>query len=259
MKYGDMTDKEKLEWLIGRTDELIKRQVDSSEPDFCMWRDRTVRFLAQHFGEGSRELEVFKRFNFATCRYSTRRRYPEQASSVEEKNACVGDLKRAKAILKGYLDEMGEDVVGARRGLHNVDMRKVFVVHGHDEALKLSVARLMKKIGIESIILSEQPNCGSTLIEKIEKNSDVGAAICLFTSDDECKDGTKRARQNVALETGYFWGKLGRDKMVILADKGVELPSDMQGVVYTDTVNWQFSLCKELKQMGYNVDLNCLV
>ena len=33
----------------------------------------------------------------------------------------------------------------------------------------------------------------------------------------------------------------------------------MQGVVYADTVNWQFSVCKELKQMGYNVDLNCLV
>ena len=80
-----------------------------------------------------------------------------------------------------------------------------------------------------------------------------------FRDEDECKDGAKRARQNVVLETGYFWGKLGRDRMVILADKGVELPSDMQGVVYTDTVNWQFSLCKELKQMGYNVDLNCLV
>ena len=112
MKYGGMTDKEKLEWLVGRTDELIKRQVDSAEPDFCMWRDRTVRFLAQHFGEDSRELEVFKRFNFATYRYSTRRRYPEQVSPTDEKNACVGDLKRAKAILVGYLDEMGECGVG---------------------------------------------------------------------------------------------------------------------------------------------------
>ena len=30
----------------------------------------------------------------------------------------------------------------------------------------------------------------------------------------------------------------------------------IQGVVYTDTVNWQFSVCNELKQMGYNADLN---
>ena len=47
--------------------------------------------------------------------------------------------------------------------------------------------------------------------------------------------------------------------MVILADKGVELPSDMQGVVYTDTVNWRFSVCRELRQMGYDIDLNRIV
>lgn len=258
MKYGDMTNKEKLEWLIGRADELINRQVDSSEPDFCMWRDRTVRFLAQHFGESSRELEAFKRFNFATYRYSTRKRYPEHDSPADEMNACVGDLKRARAVLVGYLDEIDDKLVSRQKVLLQMDKSKVFIVHGHNAELKLEVARLMEKIGVTPIILSEQPNCGSTIIEKIEKNSDVGAAICLFTADDECKDGAKRARQNVVLETGYFWGKLGRDKMVILADKGVELPSDMQGVVYTDTVNWQFSVCKELKQMGYDIDLNCL-
>jgi hypothetical protein len=32
----------------------------------------------------------------------------------------------------------------------------------------------------------------------------------------------------------------------------------MQGVDYTDTANWHFPVCKGLKQMGYNVDLNCL-
>lgn len=248
-----MTDKEKLGSLIAKAEGLINRYVDASDPDFCSWKDQTERFLAKHFGKDSMELKKFNEFDFSLCCFSTR------TPKFKWNDACVEDLKRAKAILKGYLDEMDENVVVVRRELHNVNMRKVFVVHGHDEALKLSVARLMDKVGIEPIILSEQPNCGSTIIEKIEKNSDVGAAICLFTADDECKDGIKRARQNVVLETGYFWGKLGRDKIVILADKGVELPSDMQGVVYTDTTNWQFYVCKELKQMGYDVDLNCLM
>ena len=172
-------------------------------------------------------------------------------------DACVGDLRRVKAILLGYFEEMNEGSTSDKK--HSpVDKRSVFVVHGHDAALKLDVARLMEKVGIRAVILSEQPNCGSTIIEKIEKNSKVGAAICLFTADDECKDGAKRARQNVVLETGYFWGKLGRDRVVILAEKGVELPSDMQGVVYADTANWQFSVCMELRQMGYDVDLNRL-
>lgn len=248
-----MTDKRKLENLIERAKELVERYVDASDPDFCAWKDQAERFLARHFGKDSMELKKFKEFDFSLCCFSTRT--PKSMWN----DACVKDLNRVKAILKGYLDEMDEEAVVAQERMPNVNTRKVFIVHGHDAALKLSVARLMEKVGIEPIILSEQPNCGSTIIEKIEKNSDVGAAICLFTADDECKDGTKRARQNVVLETGYFWGRLGRDKMVILADKGVELPSDMQGVVYTDTANWQFSVCKELKQMGYDIDLNYLM
>ena len=68
-----------------------------------------------------------------------------------------------------------------------------------------------------------------------------------------------RARQNVVFEAGYFMGKLGRDRVVIIAEKGIEIPSDLQGVVYTDRNNWQFDVCKELIAMGYKIDLNKLM
>jgi len=141
---------------------------------------------------------------------------------------------------------------------------KIFIVHGHDEALKQSVARLIEKQNIEAIILSEKANKGKTIIEKLEENSDVGCAICLFTPDDIGKANKEtnyklRARQNVVLETGYFMGKLGREFIVYLAKEGLELPSDLQGVVYTNRNNWKIDLLKELKEMGYNIDLNKLV
>ena len=142
-------------------------------------------------------------------------------------------------------------------------MDKIFIVHGHDGELKESVARIIEKQKIEALILSEQANKGRTVIEKFENYSDVGGAICLFTADDlgrakeESKDNT-RARQNVVLETGYFMGKLGRDHVVILADDGIEMPSDLSGVVYTNTGNWKIDLLKELKDMGYTVDFNKL-
>ena len=72
-------------------------------------------------------------------------------------------------------------------------------------------------------------------------------------SDNEDK---KRARQNVVFEAGYFIGKLGRSNVILIADKGVEIPSDLQGVVYTETNNWQFSVLRELKAMGYCIDYN---
>ena len=53
-------------------------------------------------------------------------------------------------------------------------------------------------------------------------------------------------------------GKLGRDRVVILADSEVEIPSDLLGVVYTNTNSWKFELLQELNSMGYNIDFNKL-
>lgn len=41
-----------------------------------------------------------------------------------------------------------------------------------------------------------------------------------------------RARQNVVFEFGYFVGLLGRDRVCCLYNGDVELPSDMDGIVY---------------------------
>ena len=62
--------------------------------------------------------------------------------------------------------------------------RKVFVVHGHAEKPKQAVGDFLRSVGLEPIILHEQPNQGRTIIEKFEKHSDVGFAVVLLTPDD---------------------------------------------------------------------------
>lgn len=148
--------------------------------------------------------------------------------------------------------------------MKKINTEKVFIVHGHNGEIKEAVARLIEKQGIQAIILHEQANKGDTIIEKFERNSDVGCAICLFTADDlgraeKESEEKHRARQNVVFETGYFIGKIGRDRVVLIADPDVEIPSDLKGVVYVDSDNWRFSVLKELRAIGYNVDYNKLV
>jgi Predicted nucleotide-binding protein containing TIR-like domain len=60
----------------------------------------------------------------------------------------------------------------------------VFIVHGHDNATKEAVARMLQTLSLKPVILSEQPNAGRTIIERFEHNSDVGFAIVLMTADD---------------------------------------------------------------------------
>lgn len=146
----------------------------------------------------------------------------------------------------------------------NKNKADVFIVHGHNEEVKHNVARLLEKLKLRPIILNEQSNEGLTIIEKFEKYSNVEFAIILLTFDDYGKaksseTNSKRARQNVILELGYFIAKLGRKNVLPLYENDVELPSDISGVLYTkidDSENWKFRLVKELKTAGFSVDAN---
>jgi|SRR5208283_205531 len=141
--------------------------------------------------------------------------------------------------------------------------RKVFVVHGHDEGARETVARFLEQLGFEPIILHEQANQGRTIIEKVEAHGDVGFAIVLLTPDDEgCQKGgtpQPRARQNVLLELGYFIGRLGRKHVCALKRGDVEIPSDFGGVVYEtydSSGGWKQALGRELQAIGYEISWN---
>lgn len=141
---------------------------------------------------------------------------------------------------------------------------KIFIVHGHDGELKQEVARIISDLGLKPIILHEQPNGGKTIIEKFERDSDVGFAVILFSPDDvggpNGGEMKSRARQNVVLELGYFIGKLGRDRVCVVSRGTIEKPSDIHGVVWIDyNSNWKVDLGKELKHANYKVDFNLLI
>ena len=148
---------------------------------------------------------------------------------------------------------------------------QIFVVHGHDEGMKEAVARTLKNIGLEPIILHEQANRGKTIIEKFETCSEnVSFAVVLLSPDDkgykadqEPESASYRARQNVILELGYFLGKLGRENVCALlkTEENFEFPSDIFGSLYTpydSNSGWKLALAKELKVAGYDIDFGKL-
>ena len=256
-----MTDYEKLKGIIDEIDVLVRNCTTASEPDFKAWKTTAARFLIKVYGEDSFEYKNFKSTSFSPGVWVM----DEAQDHENEMRTCRNGLWSCKAVFTTYLEEMAEEEEPAAQPqpAQPGNMTKIFIVHGHDGALQQSVARVIEKQGIEAVILSEQANQGRTIIEKFEANSDVGGAICLFTADDvgKAKDAASespRARQNVVLETGYFMGKLGRDHVVILADSEIEIPSDLSGMVYTNTSDWKVGLLKDLKAMGYKVDFNKL-
>ena len=134
---------------------------------------------------------------------------------------------------------------------------KVFVVHGRDTNMLLSVKCLLYELKLEPFVLMDRENQGQTVIEKFEKESaGVGYAIVLMTADDvgafkddykASREVKRRARQNVVLEFGYFIGKLGRKNVCLVCEDNVELPSDISGIVYTPSNDdWRMKVIQEL-------------
>lgn len=162
-----------------------------------------------------------------------------------------------------YLHSFAGTVKNAK---HNqIFDRKAFIVHGHDEATKWRTARVLEKLGFEAIILHEQASSGRTIIEKLEDFTDVGFGIVLYTPDDVGEavanraDLKPRARQNVVFEHGLLIGKLTRERVFpLVTDHNVELPGDISGMVYLSDNGWEFQLAKEIKALGYEIDLNKL-
>lgn len=175
-------------------------------------------------------------------------------------------------ITKEVLTNAGEFIASSQRekieaSIKNTtipDNTSVFIVHGRDDLAKTEVARFIEKLGLKAIILHEQDNGGKTIIEKIEEYTNVGYGIVLYTPCDvgslENDENLKpRARQNVVFEHGYLIGKLGRNKVSALVKAEVEIPGDLNGLVYTEldkAGGWKLSIAKELTREGYSIDLN---
>ena len=141
-------------------------------------------------------------------------------------------------IESGKFQERKQHLQKTEGSMGPISGKKVFLVHGRDESAREGTARFLEKLGLEAIILHEQPNAGRTIIEKVETFAGVAFAVVLLTPDDVGGIASNppalnpRARQNVILELGYFIGRLGRAHVAALLKGDVEKPSDYDGVVY---------------------------
>lgn len=189
------------------------------------------------------------------------------AKAIQIARARIGDPQ-----LPTMRQESGDSNIPPTGG-RCVPTRRVFIVHGHDHGLKNAVARHIEALGLEHVILHEEPDRSQTIIEKFEAVGTVDFAVVLLTADDlgiaksvhsmepigpnvsapmiAKEQLNRRARQNVVFELGYFVGKLGRQRVALIADPHVEIPSDFSGVIRIDRADWTNRLFAALDDVGY--------
>lgn len=135
---------------------------------------------------------------------------------------------------------------------------KIFIAHGQDEEAMQTVARILERNDLVVISLNEQADGGKTIIENIERYTDVAYAIVIYPSCDiGCDDYEKReAFKLVVFEYGYLIGKLGRDRVCALSKQKKQNMVGMECKLMDPKGAWQTEILKEMKKAGIEVDAN---
>jgi Predicted nucleotide-binding protein containing TIR-like domain len=247
-------------------EEIGKKQIPSPEvlksvqDEFFRWDSfngellerlfTTDKFMAEYHFFGASFINTFPSFTKDLEDFRTR---------LSDKIHRLTSIKDRLPLIPVVPGVIAMKQQAQRQGSSN---QTVFIVHGHDIAVRESVARFLERLGLEVVILHEQAGRGRTIIEKLEGHSDVEFAVILLTPDDvgaakaDAMNLKPRARQNVILELGYFVGKLGRERVCALHSEGVDLPSDFLGVQYVSLKpGWEMELGRELSAV-FNIDMN---
>jgi len=113
----------------------------------------------------------------------------------------------------------------------------ILIIHGHDRTALLELKdfiysnfpQVVPRVMVDSVVGA------ASLPEKFETiANDIVGAIALLTPDDtgssvQAPSASLRTRQNVVVEIGWVWSKLGRNRLLLLARGNLELPSDLSG------------------------------
>ncbi|MFL6233292.1 MAG: TIR domain-containing protein [Thermoanaerobaculia bacterium] len=119
------------------------------------------------------------------------------------------------------------------RSVSQTTQRRIFISHGRSPDWMQLQLFLEKELRISTIELTQQANHGATVIGKLQGAADqCYHAIIIMTGEDLGVDGNLRVRENVMHEIGYFQGRLGLDRVSLLHEEGVSIPSNLGGIVY---------------------------
>lgn len=138
--------------------------------------------------------------------------------------------------------------------------KSIFVIHGHDELNRRRLVEMLREeFALSPVVILSQPGKSQTTIEKFEEHASACSyAISLLTPDDSVTNKASgaclQARPNVIFETGWFAGRLGRERVLILLQESVRIHSDLEGINqhrFKDSVEERFrDIQRELEVAG---------
>ncbi|WP_373530931.1 TIR domain-containing protein [Vampirovibrio sp.] len=164
--------KQKLEEQLLRGKELYNQKINSSaelnkaQANKFKWGEFTEALIGSIVDNSEDLVGTYRMANRVSVRFT--------GNTV---NNYKQRLQRCITLLESIIERLEllqERLVNHENFVHDAlpslpSSREIFIVHGHDEATRESVARFLEKLNLKPIILHEQANGGMTIIEKLAR------------------------------------------------------------------------------------------
>lgn len=115
----------------------------------------------------------------------------------------------------------------------------IFIGHGHNLLWARIALYISDVLKIKPRYFEDENRCGEIIpceIEKFVNDINIRLGIFILLKEIKSEDGYL-PRQNVIDEAARFSTKLGRERVLLIVEEGVKIPSNLSGIVYLEYKN----------------------
>jgi hypothetical protein len=180
-----------------------------------------------------------------------------KATASQDTLLAIDSFIKATNLAKGRISsEEGEEIgIDSDKDVPSESTKVLaFISHGKDSKALDKLCRFVRELGIEPLVVKDQPSEGKAVDDKVAYYLDqADCAIILATGDDEI-DGKLHPRENVAHEIGMAQAKFP-NKIIYLLEKGAAFSSNISPKVWEsftkESMDEAFiAILRELKAFG---------
>lgn len=189
-----------------------------NEENFISWKCQIEIFLNSNpafknvYNNFTKKYSMYTNYNF-TKRYISL--LQGLKTSIEDEIVIIDDdIKKEKKIKE--------------------DSNAIFIAHGRSKLWNEVLRFLKDDLKLTDVnYFEKESQTGRSIADALKDfHRETGFAIVVMTAEDDTATNTKRSRQNVIHEIGFFQGKLGFEKVAILKQDNVESFSNIDGIQY---------------------------
>ncbi len=162
-------------------------------------------------------------FQFVSNDSNERVKTAQQISTTTQKVGMGGTVS--------HLHGATESHASSQEGASVKREKKVFIGHGHSPVWLELKNFITERLNLPVDEFNRVSVAGETTVDRLKQMLDeASVALLVMTGEDEQSNGTFRARENVVHEAGFFQGRLGFRRAVIVLEEGCEQFSNVAGL-----------------------------